>query len=117
MTGPAVLLRAESVVLLAGAVALYARNGTSWWLFLAVILAPDLAALGYLAGSAAGTAAYNLAHCAALPGLVALVGLGLERPTLLAVALIWFAHIAGDRAIGYGLKYAGAAKGSHLQRV
>jgi chloramphenicol 3-O phosphotransferase len=53
VTRPAVLLRAESVVLLVLAVALYAENGTSWWLFLILLLAPDLAALGYLVGSTA----------------------------------------------------------------
>jgi len=33
------------------------------------------------------------------------------------VALIWFAHIGADRALGYGLKYPSAFSDTHLQRV
>ena len=31
---------------------LYARTETSWWLYAALILAPDIAMAGYLAGAA-----------------------------------------------------------------
>jgi hypothetical protein len=33
------------------------------------------------------------------------------------VALIWLAHVGVDRLLGYGLKYPGAFRDSHLQRV
>jgi len=36
--------------------------------------------------------------------------------TSLPVALIWIAHIAIDRAIGYGLKYGERFKSAHLAR-
>jgi hypothetical protein len=39
------------------------------------------------------------------------------RPALLAVALIWIAHIGFDRLLGYGLKYISDFKHTHLQRV
>jgi hypothetical protein len=117
VTRPALLLRGESAALLALAVALFAENEASWWLFLVLILAPDLSALGYLAGQAVGAAAYNVGHCAALPALLALAGLWQDQATTIGVALIWFAHIAGDRAIGYGFKYPGSIKETHLQQV
>jgi hypothetical protein len=47
---PRLLLRLEGVAVLALAVALYTRTGSSWWLFGALLLAPDLALLGYLGG-------------------------------------------------------------------
>jgi hypothetical protein len=34
-----------------------------------------------------------------------------------AFALVWLAHIGGDRLLGYGLKYPTAFKDTHLQRV
>src|SRR4029077_4604434 len=60
--GPRMFLRAEGAVLLALAVFGYARYGSSWWLFLVLLLAPDVSAVGYLAGSRLGAATYNAAH-------------------------------------------------------
>ena len=39
------------------------------------------------------------------------------EPALLAVALIWVAHIGLDRALGYGLKYPSASGDTHPGRV
>jgi hypothetical protein len=114
---PARLLRAEAAALLALTVAVYARLDVSWWLFVGLALAPDVAAVGYLRGPRVGATAYNLAHWAALPALLALLGLLVARDLPLAVALVWFAHIALDRLLGYGLKYPTAFKETHLQRV
>jgi hypothetical protein len=114
---PRVLLRLEGAAVLALAVAGYRASGGSWWLFALLLLAPDLAALGYLAGSRAGAATYNLVHTYVLP--LALLGYGLwgTSPLALSLALIWLAHIGMDRAVGYGLKYATAFKDTHLGRV
>ena len=114
---PAILLRGEGAVLFVLAVALYVRLDASWLLFAVLALAPDLSALGYLSGPRVGAMSYNLAHWAAMPGVLALAGLAAESDTALAVALVWFAHIAMDRALGYGLKYPTAFKQTHLQRV
>ena len=73
--GPAVLLRAESGVLLVLSVLLYWLNGGSWVLFGLLLFAPDLSALGYLAGPRVGAAAYNLFHTYAVPALLAAYGL------------------------------------------
>ena len=59
---PAVLLRTEGVALLALSVLLYWVNGESWLLFGALLLAPDLSILGYLAGPKVGAAIYNAFH-------------------------------------------------------
>jgi hypothetical protein len=114
---PAILLRGEGAVLFVLAVALYTRLDASWLLFAVLALAPDLSALGYLAGPRIGAMSYNLAHWAAVPGVLALVGLAADDDTTLAIALIWFAHIAIDRALGYGLKYPTSFRATHLQRV
>ena len=33
------------------------------------------------------------------------------------IAIIWFAHVGLDRAVGYGLKYASDFKDTHLGRI
>ncbi len=117
LTRPAILLRAEGAALLVAAVVLFARHEGSWLLFALAFFAPDLAALGYLAGSRVGAAAYNAAHTTSLPAALGLLGLVADRPVALALALIWLAHIGFDRLLGYGLKYASAFKDTHLSRV
>ena len=40
-----------------------------------------------------------------------------EQPLWQGVALVWFAHIGMDRALGYGLKYDTDFKDTHLGRI
>jgi hypothetical protein len=114
---PATLLRAEGVALLALSVMLYWVNGESWLLFGVLLLAPDLSMLGYLAGPRVGAAIYNAFHAYGIPAVVGALGMILASPLMVAVALIWFAHIGMDRTVGYGLKYPSSFKDTHLQRV
>jgi hypothetical protein len=117
LLGPASLLRAEGVALLALSVMLYRVNGGSWLLFGVLLLAPDLSMLGYLAGPKVGAAIYNAFHAYGMPAVVGALGMIFANPVAMAVALIWFAHIGMDRTVGYGLKYPTAFKDTHLQRV
>ena len=59
----------------------------------------------------------NLAHVEAFPVPLAGVACGLHRSTLPAFALIWLAHIACDRVLGFGLKYPTFFQDTQLQRV
>src|SRR5829696_7828499 len=117
LLGPATLLRAEGVVLLALSVLLYRMNGESWLLFGVLLLAPDLSMLGYLARPKVGAPLYNAFHTYALPAVVGALGMIFASPLTIAVALIWFAHIGMDRTLGYGLKYPITFKDTHLARV
>ncbi len=110
-------LRLEGAAALAAAAALYAHAGFSWPLFAALFLAPDLAMLGYLVGPRLGAGAYNVAHTYALALPLALAGLFMGRPAVVAVALTWVAHIGFDRALGYGLKYSSGFGDTHLGRI
>jgi hypothetical protein len=114
---PGLLLRLEGAALLAVAVGFYVQQGGHWLMLLALLLAPDLAALGYLAGPRLGSALYNLAHTTVLP-LALLAGSFLSGWAVgLLLAAIWLAHIGMDRLLGYGLKYATGFKDTHLSRV
>lgn len=108
------LLRLEGLAVAVLSVVAYVEWGDSWWLFALLILAPDLAALGYLAGPKIGATTYNIAHCYALPALLAIAAIVTDDGLTLNLALIWSAHISLDRAIGYGLKYPSSARRTHL---
>ena len=114
---PAALLRVEGVALLVLSVLLYRVNGGGWLMFGVLLLAPDLSMLGYLAGPQVGAAIYNTFHTYAMPAVIGALGMIFANPLMVAVALIWFAHIGMDRTLGYGLKYPSSFKDTHLERV
>lgn len=111
------LLRLEGLAVAAATATLYARVGASWWLFAALWLVPDLSMLGYLAGPCRGARVYNTFHTYAVPAVLALSALLLNRRDLMPFALIWANHIGVDRLLGYGLKYADGFGWTHLGRV
>lgn len=117
MTLPALLLRVEGLALAAAAVTLYFHEGFGLWLFLALVLAPDLTMVAYLAGPRAGALAYDVAHTTALPLALGAAGVLGGADLCVQLALVWATHIGVDRLIGYGLKYPSAFKDTHLQRV
>lgn len=114
---PRLLLHLEGAAVAVAAVVLYADGDHSWWLFAALVLAPDLSMLGYAAGPRAGALAYDLVHTEVWPVALGVAGVLAGSDAALAVALVWLVHIGVDRAVGYGLKYASGFKDTHLQRV
>ena len=114
LTQPGWLLRAEGLAATVLALVLYRDLGFSWLLFAVLILAPDLAMLGYLAGDRIGAAAYSAVHTAVVPLLLVAAGVVRDRDGLIAIGLIWLTHIAVDRALGYGLKLPTGFKETHL---
>jgi len=111
------LLRLEGAALFLAATAAYAWTGQSWWLFAALLLAPDIGIAAYLAGPRIGALGYNLVHTTGLPLALGIAGLAWQAPLAVAVALIWLAHIGLDRALGYGLKEPTGFKDTHLGRI
>ena len=110
-------LQLEHAALFALGIAAYSAVGLGWWVFAVLLLAPDLAMLGYLRGPRLGALCYNVAHTYLSPLALAGAGWWADARTVQAVALIWVIHIAMDRTVGYGLKYASGFKDTHLQRV
>jgi hypothetical protein len=110
-------LRAEGLTLLAASLLLLRSTHQQWWLLPAAILLPDLLMAGYLGGTKAGAALYNLAHAYPLPAVLSLVGIDRHEPLALALGLIWLAHIGMDRAMGYGLKYDDHFQHTHLGQI
>ena len=117
VTLPRLLLHAEGAAVFVAATVLYFHGDHPWWLYLLLVLAPDLSMVGYAAGVRVGAAAYDAVHTYAVPVTLAAVGVVADAGGLVAVALIWIAHIGADRAVGYGLKYPTRFQDTHLQRV
>lgn len=114
---PKLLLHLEGGLILALALIFYARTGQGWLFFLIFVLAPDLSAVGYLAGPRLGSIIYNCVHSYLGPGLLLVASYFAAWPLGLALALIWIAHIGGDRLLGFGLKYPTRFQDAHFQRV
>lgn len=114
---PNLLLRLEGLTVLAAAIILYAHLRGNAWLFAALFLLPDVGMIGYLRNTQLGSVTYNAVHTYALPMLLLGAGAAANIPTALFLSLIWFAHIGGDRILGYGLKYPNAFKDTHMQHV
>jgi hypothetical protein len=114
---PRRLLKLEGLAVAGGALALYFHFDYGWVLLVALVLAPDLAMLGYLAGPQLGSLAYDLAHTEIWPILLAGAGALAGSRVPVEIGLVWLTHIGADRLLGYGLKYPTSFKDTHLQRV
>ena len=118
MTHPRLLLRAEGLLVAAGATATYVALGNSALLFVALVLLPDLSMAGYLVDSRWGARTYNAVHTYAGPAALGVSGWYVGADLALAAALVWTAHVGADRLFGLGLKYGDSEFGdTHLQRV
>jgi hypothetical protein len=114
---PRALLHLEGAAVFVAATVLYFHGDHPWWLYLVLALAPDLSMVAYAAGARVGALGYDAAHTYAVPLALAAAGVVADARTLVAIGLVWLAHIGVDRAIGYGLKYESGFQDTHLQRV
>jgi hypothetical protein len=114
LSRPAVLLRLEGAAVLALAVLLYRELGASWLMFVLLFLLPDLSIAAYLGGPKVGAAVYNAVHTYVLPAGIYAFGFVTARPVAMLVAVVWAAHIAGDRLLGFGLKFRTGFRDTHL---
>lgn len=108
------LLRIEELFLTLLSIYLFSELSFAWWWFPALLLAPDLGMIGYLAGPRLGAYLYNTFHHKALAVALYLAGLLLSFPVLALAGVIILGHSSLDRALGYGLKYDDAFQHTHL---
>jgi hypothetical protein len=108
-------LKLEEAALFAGAmVVFYGSIPIPLWLFIVLLLAPDLGMLGYLGGPRLGVLTYNLLHYRGLAVAVYFLGFYLEVPFLIWSGVVMFLHSTLDRVFGYGLKYPDSFQNTHL---
>lgn len=99
---------------------LYAAH-MSWWVFLLVLIGPDISMLGYLVNTRAGAVCYNLFHHKGVAILFIISAqlmryglIGNFSGELMAIGLILYGHASLDRIFGYGLKFGDSFQHTHL---
>lgn len=107
-------LKTEGLAVLTLSLLLYGHSGSSWWMFIGLLLIPDLSMLPYLLNPRAGAISYNIVHSYLLPLGLATLAIALNKAGMLPFLCIWTAHIGIDRFLGYGLKYSAAFGETHL---
>jgi len=117
LTIPGLLLKLEGTAVLVAAVLVYGRLNYSWLVFALLFLFPDIAIIVYAINKNVGVLIYNILHTTLSPFILLGLSVFFEWPVGIQLSLIWFAHIGMDRIFGYGLKYSGQFKETHLQRV
>jgi len=117
MSLPRMMLSVEGLTVFISSIAAYWFVGANWWMFLILLLSPDLVFIIYMMDKRIGTIAYNIMHTYTLPVAMMMVSLFAGWQLGITLAIIWFAHIGMDRTVGYGLKYQSDFKDTHLQRA
>jgi len=117
LTRPDVLLRLEgSLALIVECTAYQRMYPGHWGIFALLFLVPDLSLLGYLHSAGKNSAGfYNLVHSYMLPLALGLLAWKQGLPIAGQLALIWLAHISFDRLLGFGLKFPGIFRYTHIQ--
>ena len=111
------IIKLEELGLFILGIYLFSLLNFEWWWFLVLILAPDLAMLGYLFGNKSGAFFYNVFHHRGIAILVYILGCYLKIELLQLIGIILFSHSSMDRIFGYGLKYESGFKYTHLGEI
>ena len=85
-----------------------------WWVYLILVLGPDISMLGYIMSNKAGAISYNLFHHKGIAIAVYAAGIYFQYEFLQIAGLILFGHSSMDRMFGYGLKYFTGFGNTHL---
>lgn len=108
------LIKLEELMMFLLSIYLFSFLDYAWWVYLALILIPDIGMLGYLINTKIGASTYNLLHHKGVAILVGFAGFWWMMPDLQLAGIILFGHASMDRIFGYGLKYSDNFKQTHL---
>jgi len=108
------ILQIENALILISSVYFYSYCQFEWTVFAILFLSPDIFMIGYLLDKTRGAHIYNIGHTYLLPVILLSCGLIAKQQMFSMLALIWIAHIAADRTLGFGLKYTSGFKDSDL---
>src|SRR5690625_4036603 len=114
---PKILIHVEGLIVLLLSIYVYSLTDFGWLLFIPLLLVPDISMLGYLSNNRIGAIIYNIFHTYTTPVLLITISLFFSLQILLAIGLIWTAHIGMDRTVGFGLKYQTDFKDNHLLKI
>jgi len=111
------ILKLEQLALLIACYVASLQLGHPWWLFLTLLLLPDISMVGYAVSNRWGAALYNLFHHQGVAVVVIGAGWYASQPYVLLAGIILLGHSAMDRTLGYGLKYTTGFQDTHLGKI
>ncbi|MEO7444689.1 MAG: DUF4260 domain-containing protein [Ferruginibacter sp.] len=109
-----ILIRTEEAAMFILATTVLFYMSLPWWIYILLLLGPDISMLGYLAGNKAGALSYNIFHHKGLALVIAAIGYLYASQLLLITGILLFGHSSLDRMFGYGLKYFSGFSDTHL---
>ncbi|MEQ9310434.1 MAG: DUF4260 domain-containing protein [Balneolaceae bacterium] len=107
-------LKLEELAMFGFSLFLFNQTEYVWWIYLALILVPDIGMIGYLINSKTGALTYNLLHHKGIALSILILGYYYSIDWVVLTGIILFGHAAFDRMLGYGLKYDDSFKHTHL---
>ena len=116
------LLKIEELAQLLFVILVLVLKSAAWWVYLLLLLGPDIGMVGYLVNTRVGAFCYNLTHHKGIALLLMFVGLAAEVANMLTnvqsgfflAGLIIYGHSSMDRMLGYGLKFGDHFQHTHL---
>lgn len=111
------LIKIEELFVTLLAFYLFLTLGYAWWLFIVLLLAPDISMIGYLLNPRVGAWMYNIVHHKGVAIALFVLGGTLQIQGLQVAGLILLGHSSLDRVMGYGLKHVDAFKHTHLGMI
>ena len=114
---PRVFIFIENLIIFLFAGYMFHVFGSSWLLFAALFMVPDLSMAGYLINPKIGAYLYNAVHNYALAAGMLILAAVFHWDILAQIAFILTAHVALDRMFGFGLKYQTHFKDTHIQHL
>jgi len=111
------VLKLEEAMMFVFSIYLFSLLHFPGWLFAALLLTPDLGALGYLGGNKSGAFFYNIFHHKGVAIAIYLLGIYLQNEKIQLAGIILFGHSSMDRVFGYGLKYVTGFQFTHLGQI
>jgi len=111
------VIQLEELAMFLLSIYLFSRLSFAWWLFPALILAPDISMIGYALGNKTGAIVYNTFHHKALAIALFVFGAYQHSEVIQLIGIILFGHSSMDRMLGYGLKAFDGFKSTHLGEI
>lgn len=108
------LLKLEELAMFLLSIYLFSLLDYAWWIYLVLILTPDIGMIGYAVNAGLGATLYNLFHHKGIALIVGFLGFWWAIPELQLAGIILFGHASMDRILGYGLKFSDGFKHTHL---
>ncbi|MBK9330130.1 MAG: DUF4260 domain-containing protein [Sphingobacteriales bacterium] len=111
------MLKLEELGMFLLSILLFSQLHFTWWIYPALLLAPDISMSGYLVNPRIGAYGYNLFHHKLLAIVIGIAGLYLQNEWWMLAGIILFGHSSFDRILGYGLKHTDSFKNTHLGKL